>query len=164
MATGDEGRAERRRADLGDGRPVDLGQHRHAGGVAGLALVGRHAERGVALQVLGDAEALARRELDVGGGHVVLEIDEGLADDSLTCQSGATAALSSSARRCRRCRREAETRCGRIGAGRVAVGEARAEAEAPRCGAGDGHARRQRAGHERRRARRSRPAGRRDAR
>ena len=45
----------------------------------GLALVGRHAERGVALEVLGDAEAFARGELHVRHRDVVLEIDERLA-------------------------------------------------------------------------------------
>ena len=45
----------------------------------GLALVGGHAERGVTLQVLERAEALARRDLDVLVGDVVLQIDEGLA-------------------------------------------------------------------------------------
>ena len=59
--------------------PGDLGQHRRAVDVAGLALVGRHAERGVALEMLGDAEAFARGELHVRHRHVVLEIDEGLA-------------------------------------------------------------------------------------
>ena len=43
--------------------------------VGGLALVGRHAERRVALQVLDRAEILARRKLDVLHGHVVLEVD-----------------------------------------------------------------------------------------
>ena len=59
--------------------PVQLGHEREAGDVGGLALVGRHAERGVALQVLDRAEALALGERDVVGGDVVLEVDEGLA-------------------------------------------------------------------------------------
>ena len=53
----------------GDGERVHVG---------GLALIGRHAGRGVALDVLDRAQALAHRELDVLGADVVLEIDEGL--------------------------------------------------------------------------------------
>ena len=47
--------------------------------VRGLALVGRHAGGGVALDVLDRAEAFARAEPQILGGDVVLEIDEGLA-------------------------------------------------------------------------------------
>ena len=73
------------------GRPVDgraglgngfAGHRRHdgkAGDVGGLALVGRHAERRVALEMLDRFKALALRQLDVGGGDVVLQVDEGLA-------------------------------------------------------------------------------------
>ena len=71
-------RPEDRGADLGDRAAGDLGHDREAGDVRRLALVGRHAERGVALQVLDRAEALVVGERDVLGGHVVLEIDEGL--------------------------------------------------------------------------------------
>ena len=46
--------------------------------VRGLALVGRHAGRRVALDVLDRAEAFARREREVPRRDVVLEIDEGL--------------------------------------------------------------------------------------
>ena len=73
------GRPVGRGADLRDGAAGQLGQDREAGDVRDLALVGRHAERGVALEVLDRAEALALGERDVVGGHVVLEIDEGLA-------------------------------------------------------------------------------------
>ena len=45
----------------GSSRPVSSAMMREAGDVGGLALVGRHAERGVALQVLDRAEALALR-------------------------------------------------------------------------------------------------------
>ena len=80
-ADGDRGigRAEGRGADRADIPPGDVGQHRRAVGIGRLALVGRHAERGVALEMLGDAEALARGELHVRHRHVVLEIDERLA-------------------------------------------------------------------------------------
>ncbi len=76
---GREGRAEGGGADRADIAPGDVGEHGRTAEIGGLALVGRHAERGVALEMLGDAEALARGELHVGDGHVVLEIDEGLA-------------------------------------------------------------------------------------
>ena len=46
--------------------------------VRGLALVGRHAGRRVALDVLDGTEALAHREVEVLEHHIVLEIDEGL--------------------------------------------------------------------------------------
>ena len=74
-----EGRAEGGGADRAEIAPGDVGQHRRAVEIAGLALVGRHAERGVALEMLGNAEAFARGELHVRRRHVVLEIDEGLA-------------------------------------------------------------------------------------
>ena len=54
------------------------GQRRHrreAVDIGGLALIGRHAERGVALQVLDRDVALAGRERDVLQRHVVLEVD-----------------------------------------------------------------------------------------
>ena len=87
-------------------RPVSAGHHGVAVDVGGLALVGRHAERGVALEMLDRAEAFAVRERHVLGGDVVLQVDEGFAlRDSATCQSGATP----SARRRRR-RRSAAAR------------------------------------------------------
>ncbi len=45
--------------------------------IGGLALVRTHAERRVTLDVLARAEAFPLRKLDVLGGHVVLQIDEG---------------------------------------------------------------------------------------
>ena len=74
-----EGRAEARRADLGDRFAERFGHDGEARHVGGLALVGRHAERGVALQVLDRDETLAMRQTHVLGGHVVLKVDEGLA-------------------------------------------------------------------------------------
>ena len=56
--------------------PAASREPRQRGHVAGLALIGRHAERGVALEMLDRAIALAPGEIDVGGGHVVLEVDE----------------------------------------------------------------------------------------
>ena len=73
------GRAEGGGAGLRD-RPAGLlGHDGEAGEVRGLALVGRHAERGVALEMLHWPEALAGGELDILVGDVVLIIDEGLA-------------------------------------------------------------------------------------
>ena len=76
---GGEGRAEGRAADRADIASGDGSEHRRAIRVGDLALVGRHAERGVALEMLRRAEALARGELHVRHRHVVLEIDESLA-------------------------------------------------------------------------------------
>ncbi len=72
------GLAERRQPDLGQRlaeRARRDGERVH---VRRLALVGRHAGRGVALDVLDRAETLAHRELDVLGGDVVLEVHESL--------------------------------------------------------------------------------------
>src|SRR5690242_21903452 len=66
-------------ADLRD-RPVHkLGEDRETGHAADPALIGRHAERGVALEMLDRAEAFPLRKRDVAGRNVVLEIDERLA-------------------------------------------------------------------------------------
>ena len=72
------GRPVGRGADLRNAAARELGEDRKAADVRDLALVGRHAERGVALEVLDRAEALAVGERDVVHRHVVLEIDEGL--------------------------------------------------------------------------------------
>ena len=60
----------------GMGLPSELRHEAERVHVGGLALVGRHADGGVALHVLDRLEALAHRERDVLGGHVVLEVDE----------------------------------------------------------------------------------------
>ena len=73
------GRAEARRADGGDRQAARLGEDGEAVQVRGLALVGRHAERGVALQVLDRLEAFALRQAHVRRRDVVLQVDEGLA-------------------------------------------------------------------------------------
>ena len=69
-----------RRAIGGRSGLVDraAGQRRHRGDavdIGGLALIGRHAERRVALEVLDRDVALARGERDVLQRHVVLEVD-----------------------------------------------------------------------------------------
>ena len=72
------GHAEGRQPDLRHRpaeRPRDDPEGVH---VRGLALVGRHAGGGVALDVLDRAEALAERRGHVLGGDIVLPVDEGL--------------------------------------------------------------------------------------
>ena len=69
-----------RRAIGGRSRLIDgaAGQRRHrgdGGDIGGLALIGRHAKRGVALEMLDGDVAFARRERDVLQRHIVLEID-----------------------------------------------------------------------------------------
>ena len=78
-ADGVVGRAEAGRADGGDGQAARAGEDREPVQVGGLALVGRHAERRVALQVLDRIRSPPARQADVGRRDVVLEIDEGLA-------------------------------------------------------------------------------------
>ena len=55
-----------------------IGRDDQAVDVGRLALVGRHAIGGVALDVFDGAEAFAHGQTDILGGDVVLEIDEGL--------------------------------------------------------------------------------------
>ena len=72
-------RAIRRRSDLRD-RPVhQFGKDGKADDAADLALIGRHAERGVALEMLDRTKALLLGKRDIVDGDVVLEIDKGLA-------------------------------------------------------------------------------------
>src|SRR6266404_3792645 len=73
------GRPEGRRSDGGDRLAADIRENGEPIDVARLALIGTHAERGVALQMLDRAEAFARREFDIAYGHVVLDINEALA-------------------------------------------------------------------------------------
>src|SRR5206468_12716747 len=47
--------------------------------VAGLALIGAHAERGVTLRMLDRGVVLARRECDILIGDIVLQVDPALA-------------------------------------------------------------------------------------
>ena len=77
------GRPERRRARLRDRDAAIFRHQRERVDVRRLALVGAHAERRIALQVLDRAIAFLVRDLHVLDGHVVLEIDEGLAFGTL---------------------------------------------------------------------------------
>ncbi len=73
-----EGKAGTDGAALRDAAAGKAGHDREAVDIGGLALVGCHAERGVALQMLDRDVILSRGERDVRGRNVVLEIDEGL--------------------------------------------------------------------------------------
>ena len=73
------GRAEGGRADLRDRQAARLRDDAQRVDVGRLALVGRHAGGGVALDVLDRGVALADRQQQVGGGDVVLVVDEVLA-------------------------------------------------------------------------------------
>ncbi len=75
--------AEHGGAHFRNGDTDRTGGNRQAVDVAQFALVGTEAQRGVALDVLDRLEALAGRQLDGGGGHVVLLVDE-----LLGCASG----------------------------------------------------------------------------
>ena len=72
------GRAEGGQPDLGDLLAERLGGDGQPVHVGRLALVGRHAVGGEALDVLDRTHAFMHRLPDVLGGDVVLEIDEGL--------------------------------------------------------------------------------------
>ena len=79
---GPEGRrrvrwTERRQADLRRGPPQLIGRDGQAVHVRHLALIGRHAVGGEALDVLDRKHAFAHRQANVLRGHVILEIDEG---------------------------------------------------------------------------------------
>ncbi len=79
-AVGDRrvGRAERGKTDLRNILAEHFGGDRQAVHVGELALVGRHAVRREALDMLDRVHALAHRKADILGADVVLEIDERL--------------------------------------------------------------------------------------
>ena len=81
-------RAESGGARVRNGDAAIFGHQGQRIDVGGLALVGAHAERGVALQVLDRAIAFLMRDLDVLDGDVALEINEGLALGSLRRRPG----------------------------------------------------------------------------
>ena len=70
-----ERRAISRRSRLIDGAAGECGHRGDGGDIGGLALIGRHAKRGVTLEMLDGDVAFARREGDVLQRHIVLEID-----------------------------------------------------------------------------------------
>ena len=70
------GRTEARRAEVGNGNSAHLRHHGDAVEIGRLALIGRHAEGGVALHVLDRTETFAKGDSEVRRGDVVLEVDE----------------------------------------------------------------------------------------
>ena len=70
------GRAEGGDADFRNALARGFRENAEAVEVRRLALVGRHAEGGVALGVLDRLVALALGQFEVGHRHVILEIDE----------------------------------------------------------------------------------------
>jgi hypothetical protein len=71
-------RPKGRRAGLGDAAAGGAGEDRQRVDVRGLALVGRHAGRGVALEMLDRGEPFLRRQVHVPCGDVAGEVDERL--------------------------------------------------------------------------------------
>ncbi|MPM07842.1 hypothetical protein SDC9_54151 [bioreactor metagenome] len=71
------GRAEDRGAGRGKRLAGEFRHHRKRRDVRGLALIGRHAKRGPALQMLDRAHVLLMRKPDVLDGDVVLQVDPG---------------------------------------------------------------------------------------
>ena len=67
------------RAGFGDGLAGKPGHDREADDIGRLALVGRHAERRIALEVLDGAEVFLMRQPHVLHGDIVLEVDPGAA-------------------------------------------------------------------------------------
>ena len=71
------GRAKGCRADIGDAAVLKRGHERQRRHVGRLALIGGHAQRGIAFQMFGCAKILAMGLRDILGGHVILEIHPG---------------------------------------------------------------------------------------
>ena len=142
-------RTEARGAGCGDALARQMRQQRMAVEARGLALLGRHAERGVTLQMLDGAEAFPVGDLDVLRGHIVLQIDEGFVARLLDPPErfDADGFVARLRRRPRNRLREAEIRSRRVAA-RGALAETIGEFEMPGRRAGDDHARRQIARHE----------------
>ena len=129
------GRAERRQADFRD-RPVErAGRDGEPVHVRRLALVGRHAGRGVALDMLDRSHALAHGEPDVLGRHIVLEVDEGL--HLLRVARMRNGPMETAGGRDRAGDREGALarRARSSGAGAMALGERGGEIEGPVAGA-----------------------------
>ena len=132
--------------------PELFGHQRQADDVARLSLVRSHAERRVPLQVLDRLITLARRQGDVVGGDVVLQVDEALGTrgrgrngpERLQC----TARLRHRAR-CSQRDGSADARTlGRSDAGAVAFDQRGRQVEAAIGGPGRQDGQRRRVGHE----------------
>jgi hypothetical protein len=146
---GGERRAESGGADRAEIAPGDRSEHRRAVEIAGLALVGRHAERGVALEMFGDAEAFASGEFHVRHRDVVLDIDECLASGVGDLPHRRRGGFFVFGLRRRPARGSEPTFGGGRSAGRVTLGQTGAEAERAFSRAGHAHARGQPARHQR---------------
>jgi hypothetical protein len=77
------GRAIARGAHIADGLVQRMGHHRKADDIGRLALIGGHAKRGVALEMLDRLEALTMGQLNIGHRHIMLQVDERLAGPRL---------------------------------------------------------------------------------
>ena len=122
---------------LGDRLAARLRHDGEARDVRQLALVGRHAERRVALEMLDRDEAFLAGQHDVLRSDVVLEIDEGLAFRPLDMPEGGEAGT---AVRCLRRRRRGGGEAGRRGRQRALAPPSRQavrQGVVPRRGAGD---------------------------
>ncbi len=137
-ADGDRGvrRSEGGGADRRDRLAAQRRHQREGADVAGLALVGGHPLGGVALQVLDADVAFAVGQRHVGGGHVVLQVDElldlaalGRGDLPNRPHAGAFRPLGAGRDR-RRGGVEPGAPC-RLGTGAGAVGETVGEGEHP---------------------------------
>ncbi len=140
------GRAEGREADLGDRLLLHGGGDGERVHVGELALIGGHAGRGVALDVLDAAHALLNRKLDVADRDIVLHIDEGfqppVAEHMQRCAEGSAPRGRCASDRVRVRRRRLEpgrSRCGPPG--RVALREPLGEPEGAVASAGRAQAR-----------------------
>ena len=142
------GRPEGGQADLRRRLAEGVGGDHQAVDVRRLALVGRHAVGGVALDVLDRADALADGEADVLGGDVVLEVDEGLGAWPASRSVGQLALRDAACRGGRRRRRRlgARRREARVAGGRGARRRRRRRGRprAPEAAAGAGAAARPR--------------------
>ena len=139
-----------RGADVGDLTARRFGEDGQPSDIGDLALVGRHAERGVALQMLDRAEAFLVGDRDILGGHVVLEVDERLRAARLDLPErrdggGLVIRMRHRVRRHRETALDCRHRAG-AGAGTQAFGQRQRAIRRAR----DMHAGRQRAGRERR--------------
>ena len=69
-------RTECGQTSFGNGDALLFGQTPQSGHVAQLALIGGHAQSGVAFEMLDRAIAFGPSQIDIGQCHIILEIDE----------------------------------------------------------------------------------------
>ena len=73
------GRTKHGCADIGNAGAAQARHHRQPRDIGGLALIRTHAERGVTLEMFDRAITLPMRQHDIIAGHIMLQIDKGLA-------------------------------------------------------------------------------------